>query len=376
MLCGFEIVYKSVYSKGKLVDDMSAPVRSAGHGRTRTTLISDVAREAGVSIATVSRVLSRPEQVRVELRQRVREAVNRLGYTPNAAARSLRAKSSRAILVLTRHRWSAPFFSEVLRGLDNVFAERGYTLILGNLDVDDDRRRNLVDLMLSGRVEGAIILSGTVAQVGSRSMFDAGLPMVSIGSPVEGTHQIVTDEGEAIVRGAQALVELGHRRFLYLPGPRDNSNERTRWAALEAFFANSPVTGVTVSRAAEEGFTTEIGVASGQAFLRCDQCATAVVAVSDEVAIGFMKTVRAGGIRVPGDLSILGFDGIEFADFCEPTLSTIRQPRYELGQAGARMLLDQIAGEAGSPLKRQLFFNSLDLRASTAAPSQRDEPPN
>lgn len=327
--------------------------------------ISDVAREAGVSIATVSRALSRPEQVRAELRSRVREAVDRLGYTPNAAARSLRARNSRAVLVLTRHRWSAPFFAEVLRGLDAGFAALGYTIILGNFEVDDDRRRNLLDLMFSGRVDGVVILSGTVASIGTRSMYDAGLPLVSIASPIPDTHQIVTDEERAIVDGAAALSRLGHRDFLYLPGPEGNPNEIARWSALRAWFDDPGHSGLSIARSPCAGFTTASGVASAEAFLKGRGRQTAVVAVSDEAAIGFMKTVRAKGLRVPEDLSILGFDGIEFADFCEPTLSTIRQPRYELGLAGARLLMEKIAGGPDGDLERHLLANRLDLRNST-----------
>lgn len=331
----------------------------------RSVRIGDVASEAGVSTATVSRALATPDRVRPELRARVQAAVAKLGYTPNAAARQLRVKRSRTALVVTRRRWSAPFFAEVLRGLDEEFSAAGYAMVLGNLDEDGgERSRQLVDMMFSGTIDGAVLLSGRVAAAGGRTMFEAGLPLVSLCAAIEGTHTILTDEGECIAQGVRELLDLGHRDFLYLPGPPDNYNEQVRWAAMTRVFETLPP-GATLTRARHCDFSLEAGVHAAADFLGMAQRPTAVVAVSDENAIGFLQTVQEAGVHVPNDVSVLGFDGIEFADFCRPRLSTIRQPRLALGRVGARTLLKAI--EAGPDLSpaREVLANALDLRGST-----------
>ena len=210
-------------------------MRMPTHRRARqegVPRIGDVARQAGVSTATVSRALAVPEQVRPELRARVAEAVKALGYTPNAAARSLRAGQTRMILVLTRSRWSAPFFSEVLNGIDAELASAGYGMILGNFDHGDGRERHVVDMMFSGHIDGAIVLSGIVASSGGRSMLACGLPIVSVCAAIEGTYAVLTNEADCIVAAARHLVTLGHKDVLYISGPEGNSNEVIRRAAL------------------------------------------------------------------------------------------------------------------------------------------------
>ena len=364
MLFDKEIDYKYACAKFVLAEQHHVNGRrtqAAGRG----VRIGDVAVEAGVSTATVSRALASPDQVRPELRARVQAAVAKLGYTPNAAARQLRVKRSRTALVVTRRRWSAPFFAEVLRGLDEELSAAGYAMVLGNLDEEGgERSRQLVDMMFSGTIDGAVLLSGRVAAADGRDMFGAGLPLVSLCAAIEGTHTILTDEGACIARGARELLALGHRDFLYLPGPADNYNEQVRWAAMSGVFASAP-SDARLFRADHCDFSLAAGVLAARDFLAMSCRPTAVVAVSDENAIGFLQTVQEAGVRVPEDVSVLGFDGIEFADFCRPALSTIRQPRLELGRAGARALLKAIEDGPSLPLVRQVLPNELCLRGST-----------
>src|SRR5689334_8982092 len=152
----------------------------------RVPRIGDVARAAGVSTATVSRALSVPEQVRQETRDRVLDAVRSLGYTPNAAARNLRAGRSRLVLVIIPRRNNPPFFSEVLHGIDVTLSEAGYAMITGNFEGDPERARRLVDLVFGGHLDGILTLSGQVPTVDGRSILDAGLPVVSVCAELPG----------------------------------------------------------------------------------------------------------------------------------------------------------------------------------------------
>lgn len=342
-----------------------------GRKRERSPRISDVAQEAGVSTATVSRALSAPDQVREVLRERVNAAVIKLGYTPNAAARSLRARRSRTVLVLTLKRWSAPFFADVLRGLEAAFSEGGYAMVLGNLDMGGAHNRHIVDLMFSGHIDGAVVLSGVIARDGERSMLDSGLPLVSLCAEVEGTHAVLTEEAECLVEGTRRLMALGHRDFLYVSGPAGNYNEVVRREAVERFFAEPEQAHMRLRRVDGGDFSTAAGIVAAQRFLAMDARPTAVLAAADEIAIGFMKTVRGVGVRVPEEVSILGFDGIEFADFCEPTLSTIRQPRYEIGRLGAEILITAIEAKTPIARTRRVLPNVIDLRQSTGPAPHR-----
>ncbi len=348
-----------------------------GNGMARGARIGDVAREAGVSTATVSRALTNPGQVRPELRARVQAAVRKLGYTPNAAARQLRVKRSRTVLVVTRNRWSAPFFSEVLRGLDAEFSAAGYAMVLGNIDGEGgDRSRQLVDMLFSGTIDGAVMLSGIAVSADGRSMLDSGLPLVSVCAEIEGVHNVLTDEGECMVEAVRALRALGHRDFLYLPGPAGNYNEMARWGALARAFEGVDPAEMTLTRAGHGEFSLQGGIRAAEDFIASDRRQTAVLAVSDENAMGFMKTVQEAGIAVPADVSVLGFDGIDFADFCRPALSTIRQPRHELGREGARALLAAIASGTPASAGLHVLANRLDLRGSTGPAPARARLPD
>lgn len=329
----------------------------------RQPRIIDVARLAGVSTATVSRTIASPHQVRTKLRDRVETAIHTLGYTPHAAARSLRAGQTKMILVMTRQRWSAPFFSEILHGIDAELSAQGYSMILANLD-DGPKERHAIDMMFSGRFDGAINLSGETPAADGRSMQDTGLPLVSICTPSQTIGSVLTNEAECIVQGARHLIDFGHRQFLYISGPRDNVNETGRWQALESFFSGTDARGLSLQRV-EGDFTFGGGVEAAKAFLVMRKRPTGIIACSDELAIGFMKKVQAVGLKVPRDVSVIGFDGIEFADFCEPTLTTIRQPRFDMGQAGARILLEAIETSDWGDKKSIILSSQLDIRDST-----------
>lgn len=325
----------------------------------RAPRIADVAIKAGVSTASVSRALADPASVRPELLERVREAVRVLGYTPNAAARSLREGRTRTILVVTRRRWSAPFFSEVLHGIEGVLGEAGYSMILANFDTGTPREAAVVDMMFSGHIDGAIVLSGMVASSGGRSMLDAGLPVVSIGASVEAVPSIVVDEAAAMLRLCGHLVSLGHREIAYVTGPAANANEGVRRRTVESFFRERSDCRLEVIAG---DFTLEAGQAAAGAFMALDPRPTAVLCCSDEIAIGFMGATQDAGLDVPGDVSVTGFDGIEFADHCRPKLTTIRQPRRELGHAGAARLLAMLRGEAADSIT---LPDDLRVAAST-----------
>jgi LacI family transcriptional regulator, repressor for deo operon, udp, cdd, tsx, nupC, and nupG len=343
--------------------------RAAGARRRsrRPVTIIDVAKRAGVSTATVSRALAKPEVVSPEARARVLAAISKTGFTPNFAARNLRARRTMTVLVVVPN-IANPFFAQILRGIDDALVAFGYGIVIGNLDNLIEREARYVDLVFAGQVDGVLSMSSRVPAGDGRLMTDAGLPMATIcvAIPGSGLPHILVDDRAASVAVVEHLAGLGHRRFGFIAGPAQNINSIDRRRGFRDGLAGA---GLDPDQAVywPGNFMFDSGIAAAQDFLARTDRPTAIYAASDHIAIAFMKTVRAAGVAVPRDVSVVGFDGIEFADFVEPTLTTVRQPRYELGRTGANVLLQAMRGE-GAPAGRIELPAPLLIRDSTAPP--------
>ena len=321
-----------------------------------------------MSTATASRALTFPDRVREDTRARVVEAARRLGYTPNEAARTLRAGASRMVLALLPQRSSEVFFAGVLAGIDAELAAQGYTMIMGSLEGNDVKARRLSDLVFARHLDGVIVLTGMVPTLDGRSMLDAGIPVVAIGAEIEGgtvLQTILVDDESCAAAQTEHLIGLGHRRLMYVSGIEGNYNEvcRYRGFMLAAEAAGLPRADILRQKG---DYSLASGAAAGKSFLELAKRPTGVVCCCDEMAIGFLKIITEAGVKCPQDVSIVGFDGIEYADFCEPTLTTIRQPREDLGATGARALLAALRGEAAPQERKVVLPARLVVRGSTA----------
>jgi LacI family repressor for deo operon, udp, cdd, tsx, nupC, and nupG len=304
--------------------------------------IADVARLAGVSTATVSRVLSDPDKVRQKTHDLVMEAVRRSGYTPNSTAQKLRTRRTMNVLVVAP-RLTNPVFAEILRGVDDELTESGYGIIIGNLDNRREREARYVDLALSRQVDGVLLLTGYIPENGTRSMRDAGLPIVAMCAAIDedGIPNVVVQDREATRQAVEYLARLGHRRFGYISGTLSSIIEVERFAGFQEGIAAAGFSQGDFVRW-EGPFVFSTGVTAAESFLQMTDRPTGIFAACDESAIGFIKRARAERVRVPQDVSVIGFDGIEYADYTEPTLTTFRQPLHELGRVGADVLLKLI----------------------------------
>ncbi|MBZ6076674.1 LacI family DNA-binding transcriptional regulator [Microvirga puerhi] len=310
--------------------------------------IADVARLAGVSTATVSRVLANRGAVTAKTYEVVMEAVHRSGYTPNSVARNLRTRRTMTVLVVVPN-LANPVFAQILRGIDDELTQSGYGLVIGNLDNCLEREARYVDLALSRQVDGILLMTGRVPGDDKRHMGDAGLPMVAMCATIGDSRipNVVVQDREASRAAVQHLVELGHRRLGYVAGPIGNVIEAERFAGFLEGLEDAGLGKQNFVRW-EGRFVFSAGVAAAESFLRAKNRPTGIFASCDESAIGFLKTVQAAGLRVPDDVSIVGFDGIEFADYTEPTLTTFQQPLHLLGQRGSAVLLKLMRGEMTS----------------------------
>lgn len=350
-----------------------------GWRSTKEVRIADVARIAGVSTATISRVLANPDKVRQKTRDLVMDAVRRSGYTPNSVARNLRKRHTMTALVVVPN-LANPVFAQILRGIDDELTQSGYGLVIGNLDNCAEREARYVELALSRQVDGVILMNGRIPESGKRTMREAGLPIVAMCAAISDGKipNVVVQDREASRSAVEYLVRLGHKRLGYIGGPPSNIIALERYAGFCEGIRSAGLSEEDYVRW-EGRFVFSSGVAAAEEFLRLKNRPTGVYATSDESAIGFMKVIRAAGVRVPEDVSVIGFDGIEFSDYIEPTLTTFQQPLHELGRTGAGVLLRMIRQEMRPedwsvrlPLTLLDRDTTAPLRQRTRKPVQRN----
>ncbi len=334
--------------------------------------IRDVAREAGVSTATVSRVLSRPEMVNVATRAAVMAAVEALGYTPNAAAKSLRTLRSGKLLV-TVPDIANPFFAQILQGIESAALRAGYAVLLGDTQHDEKREQQYATMLLRREADGLIFLGHRLPKAAAalvRSLPHGKAPVVNgcEFSPSLGVPSVHIDNAKAAFEAVDYLCQLGHRRIGVVTGPMASPLSRDRLKGTMTR-ANRDKARVTISVAGGD-FSIESGIAAGEQLLGGAKPPTGIFCFNDEMAIGVLHAARQHGLRVPDDVSVIGFDDIRFAQYGDPPLTTVRQPMRELGEATVRLLLNILRGNVKDAVSVTLP-HALIIRGSTAAPRAR-----
>ncbi|MGW8368820.1 MAG: LacI family DNA-binding transcriptional regulator [Gammaproteobacteria bacterium] len=307
--------------------------------------INDVAERAGVSKRTVSRVLNKLDKVNDATRLRVQQIIDELDFTPSSQARGLAARRSYLLGLI----YDVPtlFTNEVQKGVFSVSANEGYDIVVHPCEFDS---AHLVDdvqrFVRRSKVDGVIMLP-PVSEI--RALVDAleswGVPYVRFSSELSATpwRLVVTNYGPAVTDMTNHLVELGHRRIGFISGPRNNISSQKRQEAFVEALARHGLE-LPGDFVAEGAFTYESGVRAARELLTKSVRPTAIFAANDEMAFGVMNVAHELGIAVPGDLSVVGFDGTRFATFVIPSLSTIHRPSRDMAGLGARKLLAFING--------------------------------
>ncbi|QQR40859.1 LacI family DNA-binding transcriptional regulator [Devosia rhizoryzae] len=335
----------------------------------KTPTIQDVARFANVSTATVSRTLSSPERVSLGTRDRVSEAIRVTGYTLNQAARSLRQRAAKTILVALPDIRNG-FFSSILDAIEREATNRGYSVLVANLYLGHESARRLEGYLFSNRADGLLLLDGSLDPKALRVLTTAphSFPMVVACEdiPHAGFHRVLTDNLVAAERATRHLIELGHKRIGHLLGPEHNVVARERHAGFLAALKQASIA-PNPQWMIRGNFEMQGGFAAASRFMTLEQRPTAVFAANDESAIGFLSGLRQHGIECPRDLSIIGFDDLEVAAHYRPALTTMRQPRETLGRLAAETLIDLLEDGETSRSPMQIVLNSeLIVRGSTA----------
>ncbi len=310
--------------------------------------ILDVAREAGVSTATVSRALSNPELLTKATREAVLAAIRTTGYRVNKTARNLRTQQAGAVLVLVPNLGN-PFFSQILAGISETLGDRNISVLITDTSDHANAGKLLVDYFLHSQVDGVICLDGMLSHHELEQLDQSGVSgrIVFACEWVHGsTLPSVRSDNELGARLAvRHLYDLGHRKIAHVTGPEDNvlTFERRKGMVDERCRLGLPVSDDWIIRG---DFSLRSGKDAAETILAMEDKPTAVFCASDQVAFGLMTTLVSNGMRVPEDISVVGFDDIELSEFYLPALTTIRQDRRRLGTGAASLLVERIAPES------------------------------
>jgi LacI family transcriptional regulator len=337
---------------------------------TRRITSIDIARHAGVSRTTVSFVLNHAPGVRQATRDRVLRAAAKLGYVPNSAARMLVSGRSNTLgLLISRLDLLQvdAFIPRLLYGIERICNDFGYKLLVDAVDEDSNTNAYL-DLAHGKRIDGLIVLNPRADDRGLVQLIEKGFPLVivgSIGHPKE--NSVSTD----FLRGGRLatdhLVSLGHRRIAHISfAPLSYVDERARYWGYREALKKARIRFDKMLLATGD-FSSESGFDAMRRLLRSDMLPTAVFVGNDTIAIGAMAAIRAAGLNVPDDISVVGFDDLQFAAFSNPALTTVRVPGSELGEHAARAAIELLSGKSVG-IKRRVVPLELVVRESSARP--------
>jgi LacI family transcriptional regulator len=340
-------------------------------GRDRVGVsMHDVAALAGVSTATVSNTLNHPEKVSPAQQRKVREAMETLGYVRNESARRLKSGRSQEIgLIVPR---IESFFEDIAKAADEVADEAGAAITLcSSFGVAEREARHLRRLMQQP-VQGILLDSVDRDGVSTAPLPSPGIPVVFIAQTVSPTHHcsVSANDVEGGRLAGRHLVDLGHRSLAFVG---ELYHERLLGFRDEVGML-APNTSITVFPGQGDAMAAGQREAGAIAAMPASQRPTAVFCGSDLIAIGVLQALMARGIAVPGDISIVGYDDIDFAAVAAVPLTTIRQPRAEIGKRAVRLLLDEVAEGVGHRHSAVVFEPELIVRGSSAPPSPVPHP--
>lgn len=307
--------------------------------------IYDVAREARVSVFTVSAVMNKKNRVSATLARRVEAAIHKLNYRPNLLARSLAKRETHTLGMIVTD-IANPFFPEIVRAAEDAAQKAGYTLLLCNSDDKEEKEAKYLELLLSKRVDGIILnkTPGKLSAVQRQMLSDAQVPVVLLMRTCSGlkTDLVQTDDRQGAVEAVSHLARIGHQSIGFVGGPMDVSNARARREGyLSALQANGLKHRPELSF--EGDYRVDSGHRAGLALL--PRRPDAVLVTNYLMTVGFMKAADEIGMRCPEDFALVSFDDYPWLGCFHPRLTTIELPKYELGDNSVRLLLERLSGK-------------------------------
>lgn len=337
-------------------------------GRRERIDIRMVAQHAGVSVATVSRVVNRIPSVDVKLAKKVRASVKKLGYFPNTQARALVSGRSNLIGVIISD-ITNPFFPELIQSFEELAIKADYEILLGSTAYDPERMEVVIQRMLQRNVDGVAVMTFGIEAPLIKRLAAEGIPLVFMDTapPEPGMSAIVVDYATGIGEAVQHLAALGHRRIAFIAGPHSLHSATLRrkgfLSALDTIGLASPPGYIF-----EGDHTLEGGIRATEALLQLHNVPTAIVCSNDMTAIGVLHATARARLRVPEDISIIGFDDIHIARYTVPTLTTVQMSCSSIAATAFNALRAYIEQDATKWQASYPLETHLNIRQSTGIP--------
>lgn len=338
---------------------------------TGLTSIKDIARAAKVSHATVSRALRDSPLVNPETAGRIRQIAHSMGYRPSAVARGLVTKKTKTIGVVVTS-IADPFNAEVLSGIEETANDHGYSVFLANSNADPARELKVVHSFHERRVDGILVPASRVGALYLPLLAQLQAPIVLINNqhPGEFVHSVMIDNLTASREATQHLLQLGHKRIAYLGDQFGFQSDTERYSGYRQALEQADLPFRPELVAHGDG-KAEGGGQAMEKLLALSEPPTAVFCYNDMSALGALRVIRARGLSVPADISLIGFDDLFIASYTDPMLTTIRQPKQQMGRMAMEILLKLFAGSL--PTTNIQVQGELIVRESTAPPKQHRE---
>ena len=334
------------------------------------TTIRDVAERAEVSISTVSHVINNSRAVSDEARQKVEAAMTELGYKPNTLARNLRRQQTQSIGMLVPDS-SNPFFAEIARGIEDASFEQNHSVILCNTEGDLEKQTTYTNVLIQNQVAGIVFVAAGISTELVVDLQRRRVPVVVVDREVPDVtvSTVLTNHYQGGRLATQHLIDLGHRRIACISAGSELSPSSDRVTGYQDILREN---GLPIDEAliVWGDFQYESGYRAANELLGLAEPPTAVFACNDLMAVGCISAATARGLHIPEDLSVVGFDDVQLASFTNPPLTTVAQPKREIGALAVQMLMARIKDLDALPSLERLDTH-LVIRNSTAVPATR-----
>ena len=327
--------------------------------------MKQVAERAGVSISTVSHVINNTRVVSDDVRQRVLGIIDEMRYIPSAVARSLKNDKTHTIGVLVPNS-SNPYFAELIRWIEEAAFQLGYNIILCNAHGGNHRQTAYLRLLMEKRIDGLVLVASGADDEQDLLLHNPSVPIVQVERALPGLDAdlILAGEEEGACDATRHLIELGHRAIACVAGPADLPRTRERVGGFVRAMRDAGLA-VAPGHIVHEAFTSAGGYIAFERLLAESQPPSAVFVTSDLMALGGLCAASKAGVRVPGRLSVVGYDDIDGADYASPPLTTVAPPKRDMARLAIETLIGRIKGD-DDPLRNIAFSSRLVVRASSA----------
>jgi len=330
--------------------------------------IKDVAKKAGVSVTTVSRVLNGEKYVKDDLKARVKQAIDELGYAPSHIARSLVRKKTNLIGVIVPDLTSS-FYSTILSSIEETASINDYNLLVCNIIEDTDKELKYLNVFKEMRVDGIIIMHEKLSDEIRSFINKLDIPVIfSSVRPIDQKFvSVIIDDYEAAYDATRYLIELGHERIAFIGGDmRDVTSGQNRYVGYRNALTDQRVK-IVYDYIRFGDYKTQSGYHLMKELLACEPRPTSVFAVSDDMAVGAINCIHDQGLKVPDDISVIGFDGSQLTELVRPRLSSMEQPIQEMGKITVNTLIELISEQADAPREDLILKHKLIVRDSCRA---------